>query len=107
MSDGTRDQLYLAFRLASLLIYLEKNEPPPFIVDDILIKFDDERAASCVRVLSEISQKVQVLFFTHQARLIKIVEETLSGAADLIELVCKLENYEKDKRKLTITKHQI
>ncbi len=65
---------------------MEKNEPLPFIVDDILIKFDDERVASCIRVLADISQESQVLFFTHQARLIKIAEETLSGAADLIEL---------------------
>ena len=86
MSDGSRDQLYLAFRLASLLLYLEKNEPLPFIVDDILIKFDDERAAACMRVLADLSQRIQVLLFTHQARLIKIADDNLSGAVDLIEL---------------------
>ena len=42
MSNGTRDQLYLALRLASLEKYMESSEPMPFIVDDILVDFDDE-----------------------------------------------------------------
>ena len=43
MSDGTADQLYLALRLASLEQYLEHNKALPFVVDDILLRFDDER----------------------------------------------------------------
>ncbi len=41
MSDGTRDQLYLALRLATLERYLDHAEPLPFVVDDILVNFDD------------------------------------------------------------------
>ena len=44
MSEGTCDQAYLALRLASLEIYLENHEPLPFIVDDILVNFDDARS---------------------------------------------------------------
>ena len=33
MSDGTRDQLYLALRLATLELHLKKGEPLPFVVD--------------------------------------------------------------------------
>ena len=43
MSDGTRDQLYLSLRLATLEQHLSKGEPMPFVVDDILIGFDDNR----------------------------------------------------------------
>ncbi len=43
MSEGTGDQLYLALRLASLENYLEGKDPVPFIVDDVLISFDDQR----------------------------------------------------------------
>lgn len=73
MSDGTRDQMYLSLRLASLERYMENNEPIPFIVDDILIKFDDHRAEATLKVLTELSAKTQVIFFTHQSRLMDLV----------------------------------
>ena len=34
MSTGTRDQLYLALRLATLDHYIDSSEPLPFVVDD-------------------------------------------------------------------------
>lgn len=72
MSDGTRDQLYLALRIASLERYLSENPPMPFVVDDILITFDDERAAAALAVLAELARKTQVVFFTHHQRLADI-----------------------------------
>ena len=72
LSDGTRDQLYLALRLASLERYAEQSELLPFILDDILIHFDDERARAALAVLCELSATTQVLFFTHHARLIDL-----------------------------------
>lgn len=80
MSDGTRDQLYLALRLATLERYLAHAEPLPFIVDDILINFDDERSAATLKVLSELSKKTQVILFTHHARLKELVSGLRSGA---------------------------
>lgn len=74
LSDGTRDQLYLALRLASLEQYLQVNEPMPFIVDDILIRFDDDRAAATLNVIAELSKKTQVLFFTHHGRLVDLAK---------------------------------
>jgi uncharacterized protein YhaN len=47
MSDGTRDQLFLALRIASLEKYLDANEPIPFIVDDILIRFERRQGTGC------------------------------------------------------------
>jgi uncharacterized protein YhaN len=72
MSDGTIDQLYLALRLATVEKYLESNEPIPFIVDDILIRFDDDRAKATLMVLADLSKKTQVLFFTHHTRLVEL-----------------------------------
>ena len=46
MSDGSHDQLYLALRLASLESWLQSHEPIPFVVDDILLNFDDRRATA-------------------------------------------------------------
>ena len=74
MSDGTTDQLYLAVRLSSLDAYMERNEAMPFIVDDILIKFDDERATAALQVLAEISKRTQVIFFTHHKSLVELAE---------------------------------
>ncbi|MFZ0928311.1 MAG: AAA family ATPase [Syntrophobacteraceae bacterium] len=78
MSDGTRDQLYLSLRLSSLEKYLEASEPMPFIVDDILVNFDDQRAAATLGALAELSKKIQVLFFTHHRRLVELAQ----GVAD-------------------------
>lgn len=69
MSEGTRDQLYLALRLATLERYLAHAEPLPFIVDDILINFDDARSRATLKVLAELSGKTQVILFTHHERL--------------------------------------
>lgn len=77
MSDGTRDQLFLALRVASLEKYLATNEPMPFIIDDILIRFDDDRASAALRVLASLSQKTQVIFLTHHARLVELVQKSL------------------------------
>jgi uncharacterized protein YhaN len=84
MSDGTRDQLYLALRVASLEKYIDTNEPMPFIVDDILIRFDDERAMAALSVLADLSKKTQVLFMTHHKRLVELVEkDSFSGSAEI------------------------
>jgi uncharacterized protein YhaN len=77
MSEGTADQLYLVLRLAGLEEYLEQNEPIPFIVDDILIKFDDDRSAAALKTLAQLSTKTQVIFFTHHRHLVELAEENI------------------------------
>ena len=71
MSNGTRDQLYLALRLASLEKYMESSEPMPFIVDDILVDFDDERSEAALCALAELAKKTQVILFTHHSRVVE------------------------------------
>jgi uncharacterized protein YhaN len=74
MSDGTVDQLYLAVRLASLDTYLEHNESMPLILDDMLINFDDERAAAALAVLSGLAGRTQIIFFTHHRHLVELAK---------------------------------
>jgi uncharacterized protein YhaN len=83
MSTGTRDQLYLALRLATLDHYAESSEPLPLIVDDILIQFDDERSRATLDALADFSAKTQVILFTHHQR---VVEEArgLDQATDRV-----------------------
>ena len=80
MSEGTRDQLYLALRLASLENHLKVREPVPFIVDDVLISFDDHRAAAALEVLADLSARTQVVFFTHHEHLVNLAERHVDGA---------------------------
>src|SRR5690625_2190963 len=74
MSDGTCDQLYLALRLASLEHHIENSEPMPLILDDILVNFDDERARATLELLSEISGKNQIIYFTHHRHILEIAK---------------------------------
>jgi uncharacterized protein YhaN len=77
MSDGSHDQLYLALRLASLEAWLGAHEPIPFIVDDILLNFDDRRAAAALSALADLSRRTQVLFFTHHRHIIDLARTHL------------------------------
>ena len=78
MSDGTADQLYLALRLASLERYLENQAPLPFVVDDILLRFDDRRALATLEVLADLAGKTQVIFFTHHRHLVDLAATRLA-----------------------------
>ena len=80
LSDGTRDQLYLSLRLASLLRRAEVLEPMPVVLDDVLIQVDDQRAAAALAVLAEVSRKMQVLFFTHHARLVDLARSSVAAS---------------------------
>ncbi|SEB93226.1 Uncharacterized protein YhaN [Rhizobiales bacterium GAS191] len=86
LSEGTRDQLYLALRLAYVESYASRLEPPPFIADDIFVTFDDERTAHGVAALAEIGANLQCILFTHHRRTAEIAAERLGDEADIIEL---------------------
>ncbi|MEQ8788130.1 MAG: AAA family ATPase [Pirellulaceae bacterium] len=77
MSEGTCDQLYLSLRLASLEHELEHRQPLPLIVDDILIMFDDDRSAAALKALARLSEKTQVILFTHHEHLVQLARQTL------------------------------
>ena len=70
MSSGSRDQLYLALRLATLEWRLQSSESIPFIVDDILINFDDKRSQKTLKSLVGLAAKNQVILFTHHQQIV-------------------------------------
>ena len=87
MSDGTTDQLFLSLRIAAIEKYASENDPIPFIVDDILVHFDDNRSKETLKVLLELSKKTQIIFFTHHYRIVELMEQISTGVKyDLIEL---------------------
>ncbi|MEO5729054.1 MAG: hypothetical protein ABI134_13090, partial [Byssovorax sp.] len=75
LSDGTRDQLFLSLRLASMERHLAHNEPVPVIIDDALINFDDLRARAALTLLGTLARKTQVIFFTHHHHLVDLAVE--------------------------------
>ena len=75
MSEGTRDQLYLALRLAALEEHGEKASALPFVADDLFINFDDGRARAGLRVLAHIAKRTQVIFLSHHDHLVDIVRD--------------------------------
>lgn len=79
LSDGTRDQLHLALRLSFVEHYMAAEGPLPLIMDDILVHFDDERAAATLEVLRELSAHTQVIYFTHHKHIAALMLR-LAGA---------------------------
>ncbi|NMO15303.1 AAA family ATPase [Pyxidicoccus fallax] len=64
LSRGTREQLYLAFRLAVVRDFAETRGALPLIVDDVLVNFDPERARGAIRLFARLATQQQVIAFT-------------------------------------------
>ncbi|WP_425617045.1 AAA family ATPase [Anatilimnocola sp. NA78] len=79
LSEGTRDQLFLALRLAGIEQHLQNREPVPLIIDDVLMTFDDARASATLKCLAELSQKTQVLLFTHHQHVADLAKAVHPG----------------------------
>ncbi|MCU0893120.1 MAG: AAA family ATPase [Rhodospirillales bacterium] len=79
MSDGTRDQLFLALRLAAVERYLADAEPLPFVADDLFVHFDDARASAGLESLVALGEKTQVLLFTHHRHLAELARRVGGG----------------------------
>ena len=63
LSQGTLEQLYVALRIA-FVENVRTMVKMPIIIDDAFVNFDEHRKASMYRVLQQISDRIQILFFT-------------------------------------------
>ena len=81
MSEGTRDQLFLALRLAFVVNYCKSQGTVPFIADDVLMTFDDARATAALRALETVSKHTQVLLFTHHRHHLDLAKAGLAPAS--------------------------
>ncbi len=72
LSKGTRFQLYLALRVAGYHVLAAARPPVPFIADDIMETFDDDRAAEAFCLLSDMAAVGQVIYLTHHRHLCDI-----------------------------------
>lgn len=74
LSKGTRFQLYLALRIAGYHELAQSRPTVPFIADDIMETFDDERSAAAFTLLAEMSRVGQVIYLTHHRHLCDIAK---------------------------------
>lgn len=72
LSKGTRFQLYLALRIAACHEFAATRTPPPFIADDVMESFDDERTAATIDQLAGMALHGQVIYLTHHRHLCDI-----------------------------------
>ncbi|MGH7750968.1 MAG: ATP-binding protein, partial [Candidatus Dormibacteria bacterium] len=87
MSDGTRDQLYLALRLAALKLQRERGVDLPVILDDVLMASDDVRAGCIFKALADFSASGQVIVFTHHDHLCDVARRNVDhDAIAVVEL---------------------
>ncbi|MHB1511179.1 MAG: ATP-binding protein [Acidimicrobiales bacterium] len=78
LSDGTRDQLYFALRLAAIEEASGRSGPMPVVLDDVLVNFDDSRARAALRCLAVLAASCQVLLFTHHRHVLSLAEEVIA-----------------------------
>ncbi|MEU8125236.1 AAA family ATPase [Spirillospora sp. NPDC049024] len=77
LSEGARDQLYLALRLATLERHAAVGNALPIAVDDIFMTFDEPRTEAALRVLDGMADRFQVIVFTHHEHVIRSAAKEL------------------------------
>ena len=84
LSEGTRDQLFLALRLA--LLECRTSEPLPFIGDDLLSSFDESRTLAMLRLLAAAGQQRQIILFTHHRHVVDLARSVNEQLIEVIDL---------------------
>ncbi|MCE9603368.1 MAG: AAA family ATPase [Planctomycetia bacterium] len=65
LSRGTREQLFLALRLALVDLYARRGKVMPLVLDDVLVNFDTRRTRIAAELLRDFAgDRRQVLLFT-------------------------------------------
>ena len=79
LSKGTRFQLYLALRVAGYREFARLRPQVPFIADDIMETFDDDRAQQALLLLAQIGEVGQAIYLTHHRHLCDIARRICPG----------------------------
>ena len=77
LSRGTREQLFLALRLALAASYARRGAPLPLVLDDVLVNFDAHRAKAAAAVLRDFAKAGhQLLVFTCHEHILKLFKSS-------------------------------
>jgi uncharacterized protein YhaN len=86
LSRGTREQLFLALRLALVSSYARRGVSLPLVLDDVLVNFDVGRAKAAAAVLRDFAKLGhQILIFTcheHVSKLFKQIKAEVRQLPD-------------------------
>lgn len=75
LSNGTREQVFLAIRLAMVKDFSERGVQIPMVLDDVVVNFDQIRTEAAVQTLMEFAdQGQQILLFTCHLHLAHMFE---------------------------------
>jgi uncharacterized protein YhaN len=66
LSRGTREQVYLALRLAVIHDYQTRGIQLPVVLDDVMVNFDEGRLHTFLKVLQESALDTQFIYLTCQ-----------------------------------------
>ncbi|WP_278473065.1 DUF4332 domain-containing protein [Gimesia maris] len=92
LSSGTREQLFLAIRLAMVERFRNNGVELPMVLDDVLVNFDQSRTQAAIETLISVAEKgQQILFFTCHLHLTRLFEEQGKPAVWLTEESSKQE----------------
>jgi uncharacterized protein YhaN len=86
MSKGTREQLFLALRIAAIERYVQSTGPVPVVFDDVFIESDEPRSERIFEALGELAGKTQVIVLTHHRHLIEVGRRAIGEALAVQEL---------------------
>jgi uncharacterized protein YhaN len=86
MSSGTREQLFLALRIAAIERYVATAGAIPVIFDDAFLESDEKRSAKIFDALAELAALTQVIVLTHRERLAELGKHVLGERLSLLEL---------------------
>lgn len=68
LSTGTREQLLLCLRLAFIATYEQSHPALPLVLDDVLVNYDERRAARTAHLLADFARTRQLWLFTCHER---------------------------------------
>ena len=79
LSEGTRDQLFLALRVIAIEDHVAGSPPLPFVADDILQTFDNARATATLQMLLALSEQTQIIVLTHHEHVLDLAKTLPAG----------------------------
>jgi uncharacterized protein YhaN len=85
LSTGAAQQVYLCLRLGLAEEEASKRTSLPLIMDEVLVNFDQERAAGVAEVIRDVAKRHQVLMFTCHPHTVELMQRTC-GSVRLVEL---------------------
>lgn len=83
LSQATKEQAYIALRLALAASILE-TAPFPMIMDDPFVHFDGQRLSRMIELLNQLQQRHQFIYFTcHKEMTERWQDATIVNVSDI------------------------